>query len=76
MKEFLSYLLSLIVDHKDDVHVEEKEINTGMFQYLISLNKDDIGKVIGKEGKIIKAIRNIAKILAAKEGKKIRIDIA
>lgn len=76
MKEFLEYLISSIVDKKEEVKIEEKPFGENMFQYLISTNKEDTGKVIGKEGKIIQAIRNVCKILAIKEGKQIRIEIA
>ena len=75
MKEFLLYLLSRIVDVPAELEVQEKEIGENSFQYLITAQKEDIGKIIGKGGKIITSIRNIAKILAVKEGKQIRIEI-
>ncbi|MBM3283552.1 KH domain-containing protein [Candidatus Gottesmanbacteria bacterium] len=75
MKAFLEYLLSQIVDHKDKVKVEERRFGENVNQYLISTDPSDVGKVIGKGGNIIQAIRNIAKILAIKEGKQIRIEI-
>ena len=75
MKEFLQYLLSLIVDNPKDVSVEERPLDENTFQYIITTNKEDTGKVIGREGKIIQAIRNVAKILAIKTGKQIRIEI-
>lgn len=75
MKEFLKYLLSLIVDHSEEIKIEERPFGENMFQYFITANKDDLGKVIGKEGKIIRAIRNVAKVLAVKEGKQVRIEV-
>lgn len=75
MKEFIKYLVSLIVDHPEEVDVEEKSFGDNINQYFIKSNKEDIGKIIGKEGKIIQAIRNVAKVLAIKEGKQIRIEI-
>lgn len=76
MKDFLNYLLSLIVDHQADLKIEERSLGENIFQYTISANTEDMGKIIGKEGKIIQAIRNVAKIIAIKEGTQVRIEIA
>lgn len=75
MKEFLDFLLSSIVDYPQDIKVEEKALAENSFQYLITANQEDMGKIIGKQGKIIQAIRNAAKILAIKENRQIRIEI-
>ena len=76
MKEFLIYLISKIIDFPGDLKIEETQSGDNFFQYMISANTSDIGKIIGKEGKIIQAIRNVARILAVKENKQIRIEIA
>ncbi len=75
MLNFLKYLLTLIIDHPDELKIEEKVLGDHFFQYIVSTNKDDVGKVIGKEGKVIQSIRNIAKIIAIKEGNQVRIEI-
>ncbi len=76
MQDFLNYIVSLIVDHPEDIKIEERSLGENISQYIISANGEDMGKIIGKEGKIIQAIRNVAKILAIKENKQIRIEIA
>ena len=76
MKDFLIYLVSHIVEHQEDVRVEEIDSGGGSFQYTIQTNTEDIGKIIGKEGKIIQAIRNLAKVMAVKKGTQVRIEIA
>lgn len=76
MKEFINYLVSLIVDNPQDVSVEERIIDEKSVQYIISANQSDVGKVIGKGGKIIQAIRNIVKVLAVKHDKQVRIEVA
>ena len=76
MQDFLKYLVSLIVDHPDEVNIEERILGENVSQYIISANQEDMGKIIGKEGKIIQAIRNVAKIMAIKENKQIRVEIA
>lgn len=75
MKEFLNYLLKLIVIHEDEVMVEETAISENNFIYNIKANQEDIPKIIGKQGKIIQSVRNIAKIMAIKKGIKIQINI-
>ena len=76
MIDFLNFLIGKIVDHPDDVVISETALGDHSFQYTIKAHTDDVGKIIGREGKIIHAIRNIAKILAVKENAQIRIEIA
>lgn len=75
MIDFLKYLLQLIVDHPEEIKIEERGAGENSFQYIISANQEDYGKIIGKGGKIIQSIRNVAKVLAIKENKQIRIEI-
>lgn len=75
MKEFLEYLITLITDYPKEIAIEEVNLDNNSFLYKLKVNKNDIGKIIGKEGKIIAAIRNIAKIIAVKKGIHIRIEI-
>jgi len=74
MKDALLYILIAIVDDTDSVRVEEQEID-GILELQIFVAKEDIGKVIGKNGKIIRAIRNVIKILAMKQNKKIQVSV-
>jgi len=76
MKDFLNYLLKNIVDHPDDISVEEHELGEYSIQLTIHANQEDIGKIIGREGKIIQALRSLVKVLAVKENKQVRIEIA
>lgn len=75
MKKLLEYLASLII-YPEKVTIEKNQLGENNYRYLIRVRKEDIGKIIGKGGKIIEALRNVAKILAVKEGKKIRIEVA
>lgn len=74
MKDLLSYLLQSLVDKPEAVWVEETEEN-GTTYLSFGVSPQDAGKVIGKGGKIIKALRNVVKILAVKEGKKVNIEL-
>lgn len=75
MKELISFLVSLIVDHPKDISIEERSSGENSIQYIIKSNPEDTGKIIGKAGKIIQALRNVCKVLAVKEGKQIRIEV-
>ncbi len=75
MKETLEYIVKAIVDAPDAVSIDESEIE-GIFQYTITVAKEDMGKVIGKEGKVIRGIRNVMKIKAIKEDKRMNITLS
>lgn len=74
MKDILIEIIKSIVDKPEAVQVEENESN-GLTTLMITVDKDDMGKAIGKGGKIIKAIRNIMRIKAIKEQKRIMINL-
>lgn len=74
MKDILLYIISLVVDNKEDISIDEKE-DEGNIEFIVSLPKEEIGKVIGKQGRMIRAIRNVMKIPAIKQGKKISIAV-
>ncbi|HSX40644.1 MAG TPA: KH domain-containing protein [Candidatus Saccharimonadales bacterium] len=75
MKKTLEYILACLVDKPDDISVTEEEQN-GMVSYTVTVAKEDMGKVIGKEGKVIRAIRNVMKIPAIKENKKVHVSLS
>ena len=75
MKEILETMIINLVDNKEAVSVTEKSSDkTVTFEVVVS--KEDMGKVIGKQGRIAKAIRAVVKAAAAKEDKKVIVDIA
>lgn len=75
MEEFLNYLIPQLVDNKERIAITKAE-EDGSIVFTIQVAKEDMGKVIGKEGKIINAIRNLVKILAVKEGKRVTIQLS
>ncbi len=74
MKKILSFIVSAIVEKDDSVEITEEE-NQGLINLTIKLDPADMGKVIGKEGKVIKAIRNVMRIPAVIQRKKIYISL-
>jgi predicted RNA-binding protein YlqC (UPF0109 family) len=75
MKQALEYIITHLVDNKDAVKIEEAQ-EDGSYEYTISVAQEDMGKIIGKEGKIIRSIRNVLKIPAIKQNVHISIALA
>ena len=75
MKDTLHYIVTSIVDNPDAVEIAEHE-EDGIQNFVVTVHKDDMGKVIGKEGKVIRSIRNIMKIKAMKHDVRINISLA
>ncbi len=75
MKKILSLIITSITDKPDKVEIDEQE-QSGIVNFTIKVDKDDMGKVIGKNGKVIKSIRNVMKIPAIKNGKKIYVTLS
>jgi predicted RNA-binding protein YlqC (UPF0109 family) len=74
MKDLLEYLAKALVDNPEDVHVEAIEGERSVILQL-KVNNDDIGKVIGKQGRIAQALRTIVKAAATKQGKNAIVEI-
>lgn len=72
MEEFLKYIISQLVDKKEEVQISKTEENQTLV-FTISVSSDDMGKIIGKEGRIVNAIRNLLKVLAVKEKKRVML---
>ncbi|HUQ85410.1 MAG TPA: KH domain-containing protein [Candidatus Limnocylindrales bacterium] len=75
MKDTLHYIISSIVDSPDSVVIDENEVD-GIINFVVTVAKEDMGKIIGKEGKVIRSIRNIMKIKAMKTDVRINITLA
>ena len=73
MKDILESIILNIVDDRDAVSISEK-IDGENIVYSVKVANNDMGRVIGKQGKIAKAIRTLMKSLGAKEKKRITIE--
>ena len=74
MKDLVFYLVKKLADHPDLVEVAETE-QGGVVTLQLTVADEDKGRVIGKQGKVIKAIRQLATAAAAKSGKKTAVEI-
>lgn len=70
MTELVKYIVTALVDDKEQVNVTE---NGDVI--VISVAKDDMGKVIGKQGRIIKSIRSVVKAASNKQGRNCTVEI-
>lgn len=72
MREFIEYLIKEITSKPEEVAVKEVQEN-GVYIYNVHVSNEDMGVIIGKEGKTIKSLRNLAKAKAIKDDVRIQI---
>ena len=73
MKEILEVIIKNLVDDKEQVSITENT-NAKSVCYEVKVAKDDMGKVIGKQGRMAKSIRNVIKAIAIREHKKVTVE--
>jgi predicted RNA-binding protein YlqC (UPF0109 family) len=74
MIDLIETITKPLVDYPDDVFVKEQEDDRKV-TYSLTVHKDDVGKVIGKQGRIAKAIRTVVYAAATNESKRIHLEI-
>lgn len=74
MKELLTYIVQNLVEKPDEVSVTEREAN-GETVFEVRVADGDMGKVIGRQGRIVKEIRILIKAVAQRKGKKVSVEI-
>ena len=73
-KELVEYVAKSLVDDPDAVHVEATRDRDGIVLEL-HVAEDDMGKVIGRNGSVAKALRTLLKVTAAREGEPVSLEI-
>ena len=74
MKELLTYIVQNLVEKPDEVSVTEREAN-GETVFEVRVADGDMGKVIGRQGRIVKEIRILMKAVAQRKGKKVSVEL-
>jgi len=74
MKELIETIVKALVDLPDEVRVTEKE-DADKITYQLTVHKTDMGKVIGKQGRVAKAIRTVVYSAGASQQKKVYLEI-
>jgi len=75
MKEFIEYIAKHLVDNPENVHVEENRDGEKSVQLVLKVQQEDVGKIIGRKGRTVQAMRTLLTAIAAKEGLKSGLDI-
>ena len=75
MAELLAYLARELVDDPDAVRVDVEERDDALV-LVLHVAADDVGKVIGRQGRIVRALRTLVRASAAREGRRVLVEIA
>jgi hypothetical protein len=74
MKELVEHVARALVDHPDEVKVEVID-KGGQTVIELSVHEEDMGRVIGKDGKVANALRTLLRMMAAREGQRVQLEI-
>jgi predicted RNA-binding protein YlqC (UPF0109 family) len=74
MRELVEYLTRSLVSEPDAVSVEEIESGR-VLVYEVTVAEDEVGKIIGRQGKVIRAIRTVVKAAATRAGTRVDVDV-
>jgi predicted RNA-binding protein YlqC (UPF0109 family) len=75
MRDLLEALARMLVEHPDEVSVEQFEEDDGTVVLELAVAEDDYGKVIGRGGRTANALRTVVKAAAVREQKRVLVDI-
>jgi predicted RNA-binding protein YlqC (UPF0109 family) len=74
MKDLIEYIAQALVDHPEEVQVKQSG-GGARVRIELSVSKDDMGRVIGKGGKVANSIRTLLRVAAEREGKQATLDV-
>ena len=74
MKDLIEYIAKSLVDHPNEVQVRESG-GGGRVRVELRVSKDDMGRVIGKGGKVANSIRALLRVAAERDGKQATLDV-
>ncbi len=74
MKELIELIARSLVDHPDQVEVHETE-HRGRIRLELKVNPEDMGRVIGRNGRVVNAMRTLVRVAAERKGKQATLDV-
>lgn len=74
-RELVEYVIPWLVDHPEDLQIEEIEGEKGALIIELSVHPDDMGKVIGKRGRIIRGLRTLAKAAGQRDDRPVLLEV-
>ena len=75
MTELVEYIAKSIVSQPEAVNVSEEKLNSGVVKIILNVAEEDRGKIIGRQGRLVQAIRTLVRVAAVKQGVKINLEI-
>jgi predicted RNA-binding protein YlqC (UPF0109 family) len=74
-RELIEYVTPWLVDNPDDVTITEVESESGGLILEVSVHPDDMGKIIGKRGRIIHSLRTLARAAGQRDGNSVMVEV-
>jgi len=75
VKDLIEFLVRALVDAPDEVSVESYEDDDGTVVYEVRVAEDDVGKVIGRSGRTVNALRAVVRAAAMRDGRRVLVDV-
>jgi predicted RNA-binding protein YlqC (UPF0109 family) len=75
VKDLVEYLTRALVDRPDEVSVEEFEEDDGTIVFELTVADDDVGKVIGRNGRTVNALRTVIRASAVRHNRRVLVDV-
>ena len=75
MKDLIEFLARALVDNPDQVSVDSYEEDDGTVVFEVRVAEDDVGKVIGRSGRTVNALRAVLRAAATREGRRVLVDV-
>jgi len=74
MKDLIEYIAKSLVDHPEEVEVRQSGSGSRV-RLELKVNADDMGRVIGRSGRVANAVRTLLRVAAEREGKQVTLDV-
>jgi predicted RNA-binding protein YlqC (UPF0109 family) len=74
-RELIEYVIPWLVDHPDEVEIEEVEGEKAAIVVEVTVHPEDMGKIIGKRGRIIRALRILSKAAGQRRGESLTVEV-
>jgi hypothetical protein len=75
VRDLIEFLARALVDNPDDVSVESFEEDDGTTVYEVRVAEDDVGKIIGRSGRTVNALRTVVRAASVREGRRALVDV-
>lgn len=75
MAEMVRGLVTPLVTHPDELEVTRQDLNDGTIMIEMRVNEEDAGKVIGRQGRVIKAIRTVCRAAGSRHGVDVEVEL-